>query len=152
MNNRLRRREFCPLHKSYYCSCHQVDPAQKLVGRSLELVDQQANTQAVENQRFLRAQKRKPAVQRIDDPHHPRGYREVCSAPELRRRKNLLILKAEPHPLCHLCGEGFSNYSEIELEHIEPKGMGGAWHDDHMDNLALAHRSCNREKGSRHIA
>ena len=89
-------------------------------------------------------------MERIEDPHHPRGYREICSPSELRRRKNVLILKG--HPVCHLCGEEFTSYSQIELEHKEPKGMGGAWHDDHFENLALAHRSCNRDKGSRRIA
>ena len=129
MNNRLRRRDFCPLHKSYFCECH-----------------------GPRKEKHPQKKHRELAVERIIDPHHPRGYREVCSEAELRRRKNLLILQADGEPICHLCCEGFSRYSEIELEHIEPKGMGGAWRDDHMDNLALAHRSCNREKGSRHIA
>jgi 5-methylcytosine-specific restriction endonuclease McrA len=130
VNNRLRRRELCPLHRSYYCDCHGP---RKEKARPF-------------------AKPRKPDVERVIDAHHPRGYREICSPAELRRRKNLLILQAEGHPRCYLCGEEFSSYQEIELEHIEPKGMGGAWHDDHIDNLALAHRSCNREKGSRRIA
>ena len=129
MNHRLRKRELCPLHRSYYCPCH---------GQTKKLRE--------------KSRPRVLAVERIMDPHHPRGYREKCSPAELRRRKNVLILKAEGHPACHLCGEEFTNYAEIELEHKEPKGMGGAWHDDHWDNLDLAHRSCNREKGSRRIA
>jgi hypothetical protein len=46
----------------------------------------------------------------------------------------------------------FSEYSDIDLEHKEPKGFHGAFRDDHMTNLALAHRACNQEKGSKRVA
>jgi hypothetical protein len=36
-------------------------------------------------------------------------------------------------------------------DHISPKGMGGAWRDDHPDNIQAAHWWCNGEKGSRRI-
>lgn len=88
------------------------------------------------------------SVRQIEDKFHPRGYRERCSPSELRRRKHVLMAA---DPSCWICKERFTTYSEIDLEHKEPKGMGGARHDDHMDNLALAHRKCNSEKGSRRI-
>jgi 5-methylcytosine-specific restriction endonuclease McrA len=34
-------------------------------------------------------------------------------------------------------------------DHIEPKGMGGAWRDDHPENIQAVHRRCNLQKGSR---
>ena len=89
MSSRLRKREFCPLHRSFTCSCH--GPAKAFV---------------------TSPRKKLVAVERIEDPHHPRGYREICSPAELRRRKNKLILNAEGHPVCHLCGEEFTSYSE----------------------------------------
>jgi hypothetical protein len=119
---RLRANERCPIHGRYDCCGRQS--------------------------RFsVRSGLPKP-VQKIDDPHHPRGYREICSRAELRRRKHVLLSK---DPTCWLCGEKFDDYSEVELEHREPKGMGGARRDDHRDNLALAHKQCNFEKGSKRI-
>lgn len=37
----------------------------------------------------------------------------------------------------------------VTLEHIQPRSHGG---DDRVENLALACRSCNNEKGMRHDA
>ena len=54
-------------------------------------------------------------------------------------------------PVCWICGERFDDYGEVELEHKEPKGIGGGRRDDHRDNLALAHKRSNREKGSKRI-
>jgi hypothetical protein len=33
-------------------------------------------------------------------------------------------------------------------DHIHPRGMGGAWRDDHPDNIQAVHWWCNREMGS----
>jgi hypothetical protein len=33
-------------------------------------------------------------------------------------------------------------------DHIHPRGMGGAWRDDHPENIQAVHWWCNREKGS----
>lgn len=90
-------------------------------------------------------------VWRIDDPSHPRGYRELCSPAVLRKRKVRLV-ESRINPECWLCGEVFTDYNDIELEHKKPKGMNGARRDDHWDNLALAHSRCNSEKGSRRIS
>jgi hypothetical protein len=40
-------------------------------------------------------------------------------------------------------------YAEIDLCHVEPKGMGGARHDDHISNLVLGCRACNLANGSK---
>ncbi|MGH9501692.1 MAG: HNH endonuclease signature motif containing protein [Terriglobales bacterium] len=85
-------------------------------------------------------------VIRVMDDTHPRGYREECSGWELRRRKNLLIARGEG---CLYCDETFNDYRQIELAHRNSKGMGGSRHDDHISNLGLAHRFCNRKNGSK---
>jgi hypothetical protein len=47
---RLRSNEFCPIHKSLSCCGRETLP----------------------KPRFVRL-----GVQRVEDPHHPRGYREL---------------------------------------------------------------------------
>lgn len=124
MNNRLRNRQKCPVHNSYWCC-----------GR--------------EPRQTLRKEGFVNGARRIEDPYHARGYREICTAQELRRRKNLKI--AEQKRICPLCKKPFDDYRNIELDHIEPKGMGGARRDDHIDNLQATHRGCNFEKGSKRL-
>ncbi|MGC1362686.1 MAG: HNH endonuclease signature motif containing protein [Silvibacterium sp.] len=120
---KLRRNEYCPIHRSLSCC-----------GR--EVVSKKRGT-------------RQFGVQRIEDPHHPRGYRELRSPREMRRLMNRKIL--EQKGKCALCEESFSDYSDIVPDHISPKGMGGAWRDDHPDNIQAVHWWCNREKGSSRI-
>lgn len=43
---------------------------------------------------------------------------------------------------CWFCGKGMGQ--DITVEHLQPLALGGSWSDD---NLALAHRSCNRAAG-----
>jgi hypothetical protein len=120
---KLRRNEFCPIHRSL--SCCGREPVQK--------------TRRV----------KQFGVQRIDDPNHPRGYRELRSNREMRRLMNRKI--TEQRGKCGICEEAFTNYSDIVPDHIHPKGMGGAWRDDHPDNIQAAHWWCNGEKGSSRI-
>jgi hypothetical protein len=72
-------------------------------------------------------------VQRIEDPHHPRGYRELRSPAEMRKLLSRKIV--EQDRICPICKEEFSDYNDIVPDHIDPKGMGGAWRDDHPDNI-----------------
>jgi hypothetical protein len=76
-------------------------------------------------------------VQRIEDPHHPRGDRKLRSPAEMRKLMNRKI--AEQGGICPICHEGFTNYSDIVPDHRQPKGMGGAWRDDHPDNVQATH-------------
>ena len=119
---KLRRKEFCPIHKSLSCC-----------GRG-------------------KARKQRRAwvtVQRIEDPHHPRGYRERRSPAEMRK---LLARKiVEQDMKCGICGEAFTDCNDIVPDHIEPKGMGSSRRDDHPDNIQAAHRRCNIEKGSTRV-
>jgi hypothetical protein len=123
MRSKLKSGERCPLHHSIWCSCHG------------QTVDRQP----------LRSS---GPVRRVDDPHYPRGYRELCSPAELKRRKDILIRK---DPSCIACGETFTEYAEIELAHKSGKGMGSGKRDDHWENLVLMHAWENREQGSRSL-
>lgn len=76
-------------------------------------------------------------VQRVDDPHHPRGYRELRSPAEMRKLLNRKI--RQQAGICAICHEEFTDYNDIVPDHKEPKGMGGAWRDDHPDNIQAIH-------------
>ena len=119
---RLRRNEFCPIHRSRYCC-----------GRKTTCYARRATTI-------------KMGVQRIEDPHHPRRYRELRSPAEMRKLLKRKV--AEQNGVCAICRCEFTDYGDIVPDHIEPKGMGGAWRDDHPDNIQAAHWWCNGEKGS----
>jgi hypothetical protein len=87
-----------------------------------------------------------PGVQRIEDPHHPRGYRELRSLAEMRKLLNRKIV--EQNGICPICEEKFTDYTDVVPDHKRCKGMGGAWRDDHPDNIQATHWWCNGEKGS----
>ncbi len=115
---KLRQKERCPIHKSLFCC-----------GRKHE-----------------KGQRNLAGAQRIEDPYHPRGYREIRSPAEM---KKLLTRKiSEQDMKCGICGEAFTDCSDIVPDHIRSKGMGSSRRDDHPDNIQAAHRRCNLEKGS----
>jgi hypothetical protein len=117
---RLRRNEYCPIHRSRFCCGREpIQRAPRLV---------------------------RPGVQRVEDPHHPRGYRELRSPAEMRKLMNRKIV--EQKGICPICEEEFTNYSDIVPDHIDPRGMGGAFRDDHPMNIRAVHFWCNSEKGS----
>lgn len=129
MRRALKLGERCPLHRRKDC-CGRTAVAKVKVHSHKRLMSS--------------------GIWRIEDPTHPRGYREQCSPAVLRKRKARLV-ESQINPYCWLCGESFTDYNEIELEHKQPKGMNGARRDDHWENLALAHHKCNSAKGSRRI-
>lgn len=57
---------------------------------------------------------------------------------------------ARGHPPCHLCNEPIDYEAKhleplaFQIDHIIPLAKGGT---DDLDNLAPAHRKCNRAKG-----
>ena len=120
---RLRRNQLCPIHFSRFCCGSEVVP--KL-----------STTQQL-------------GVRRIDDPHHPRGYRELRSNGEMRKLLHRKI--GSQNRKCALCFAEFTDYSDVVPDHINPQGMGGAWRDDHPDNIQAVHWWCNGEKGSSRI-
>jgi len=117
---KLHRKEICPIHRSLFCC-----------GR-----------ECAQKRRGLWAR-----VQRIEDPYHPRGYRELRSPAEMRRLLNRKIVEQDRR--CGICRKLFMDYNDIVPDHIEPKGMGSARRDDHPDNIQAAHRRCNLKKGSK---
>ena len=65
---RLRRNEYCPIHKSISCCGRE----QTSYARRLQ-----------------------PGIRRIEDPHHPRGYRELRSRAEMRKLLNRKIVEQD---------------------------------------------------------
>lgn len=131
--NKLKKRELCPIHHSYWC-CNREKPLQR---------------------------KKAPRgpVWRVEDIYHPRGWRELCTPAERRRRKHALMAQGKWD--CIHCGkdvrftpngEHGSQYEDIELCHREACGMNGAKRDDSWENIGLGHKICNRENGSRPVA
>ena len=120
---RLRRNQLCPIHRSLACCGRQRVAKEKRVGPM--------------------------GIRHIDDPQHPRGYREMRSNGEMQKLLDRKILAQ--NGICVLCKGQFTDYSDIVPDHINPRGMGGAWRDDHPDNIQAVHWWCNGEKGSRRL-
>jgi hypothetical protein len=116
---RLRANEVCPIHRSVSCC-----------GRG-----------RIAKPRLIRL-----GLRRVEDEHHPRGYRELRSPTEMRKLLNRKI--REQAGICAICHEEFTDYNDVAPDHRNPKGMGGAWRDDHPDNIQAVHWWCNEEKGS----
>jgi hypothetical protein len=84
---RLLRNEHCPIHRSLYCC-----------GREPIRKERKATIIRI-------------GVQRIEDPHHPRGYRELRSASEMWKLLNRKIVEQDRK--CAICHEEFTDYSDI---------------------------------------
>ena len=117
---RLRRNQLCPIHRSLACCGREPVPKGRRV--------------------------RQMGVRRVDDPQHPRGYREIRSNAEMRKLMDRKIVAQ--NSACPFCKFQFTNYEDIVPDHISPRGMGGAWRDDHPDNIQAVHWWCNGENGS----
>jgi 5-methylcytosine-specific restriction endonuclease McrA len=48
--------------------------------------------------------------------------------------------------ICALCGEPIASRQEATLDHVIAASRGGS---DTIENLQLAHESCNKRKGSK---
>jgi len=81
---RLRTNELCPIHRSLSCCGREFLPKPKLV---------------------------RLGVQRVEDRHHPRGYRELRSPAEMRKLMNRKV--REQGGICAICHEDFTDYSDI---------------------------------------
>jgi hypothetical protein len=81
---RLRRNEYCPIHKSISCCGREQTP-------------------------YVR--RLQPGIRRIDDPHHPRGYRELRSPAEMRKLLNRKIVEQDRK--CAICHEELTDYNDV---------------------------------------
>jgi hypothetical protein len=72
-------------------------------------------------------------VRRLEDPHHPRGYRELLSPAEMRKLLNRKI--AEQDRKCAICHEEFTDYNDIVPDHRDPKGNGRSVERLHDNSL-----------------
>jgi hypothetical protein len=107
---KLRRNQYCPVHRSL--SCCGREPVQK-------------GTRV-----------RRLGVQRIEDSHHPRGYRELRSKAEMRKVLDRKIV--EQNRRCAICQVGFTHYSDIVPDHIDPRG----WEDRAETTIRRTFRQC----------
>jgi len=83
-----------------------------------------------------------PGVRRYHDG------REACGAAVLKQRKDQ---KLRPNSRCIFCDQEFDDYRDVDLCHIESKGLNGWRRDDRMSNLELGHHVSNLDCGSRSI-
>ena len=61
-------------------------------------------------------------VQRVEDQHHARGFRELRSPAEMRKLLNRKI--RQQAGICALCHEEFTDYNDIVPDHKNPKRNG----------------------------
>jgi hypothetical protein len=85
---RLRANEFCPIHRSTSCCGRELMPRPRLI---------------------------RLGVQRIEDLHHPRGYRELRSPAEMRNLLNRKIVEQDRK--CAICHEEFTDYNDVVPDH-----------------------------------
>ena len=81
---RLRTNEVCPIHQSLSCCGRELLPKPQLV---------------------------RLGIQRVEDPHHRRGYRELRSPAEMRKLLNRKI--RQQGGICAICHEEFTDYNDI---------------------------------------
>lgn len=92
---KLRPNQCCPIHPSRFC----CDREQVRKERRVSL-----------------------GIQRIEDPHHQCGYRELRSPAEMRKLLDRTLSNRMASAL--ICHEHFTDYNDVVQEHIELKGMG----------------------------
>ena len=90
---RLRRIQLCPIHRSQFCCGRETVPRER--------------------------RQRQLGVRRIDDPYHPRGYREIRSDAEMRNLMDKKIVAQDGE--CRICNEKFTDYTDIVPDHINPR-------------------------------
>lgn len=54
-------------------------------------------------------------------------------------------------PYCYIDGQPEDPDDPFEIEHVVPRSAGGSGDLNDLSNLRLAHRSCNRTKGTNAI-
>jgi len=123
LNLRLKKNERCPLHgRKDCCGRGGINTRSQRQSRRYILIA--------------------PGVRRYDDG------REARSDAALKQLKDK---KLRTDPTCYACGQQFSDYREVELAHIESKGLGSWKRDDSEKNTVLLHMVTNRDCGSQNL-
>jgi len=91
---RLRRNQLCPIHRWFACCAREAIPKERRV--------------------------RQLGVRRINDPQHPRGFREIRSNAEIRKLTDRKIVAQ--NGVCALWKGQFTDYNDIVPDHINPAG------------------------------
>jgi hypothetical protein len=97
----------------------------------------------------LQALLKQQSLAQLEDPHHPRGYRELWSRAETRKLLNRKIV--QHGGICAICQDDFTDQIAVVPDPKNPKAMGGAWRDEHPANIQATHWWCNEEKGSTRV-
>jgi 5-methylcytosine-specific restriction endonuclease McrA len=77
--------------------------------------------------------------------------REVCQDTAAGRREYKRRLDEAWHrqeATCGICKRTLV-WAEATVDHIQPRGMGGARRDDRQENIQAVHAVCNSLKGSK---
>lgn len=110
---RLRANEFCPIHKSISCCGREFIPKPRTI---------------------------RPGIQRVEDPHHPRGYRELRSQAEMRKLLKRKIVEQDKNvpsatknsptttTLCRITRipKGWEGLGETTIQTTFEQRIGGA--------------------------
>jgi hypothetical protein len=67
-------------------------------------------------------------------------------AAKRRHKRQVLLERAGPNPVCQICGQPFTPDNPATLDHIVEQRYGGK---DAMANLQLAHRACNDHRSNK---
>ncbi len=70
-----------------------------------------------------------------------KNYRKQDYKSNRWNRKHLVNAKGN---ICAICKKPIVSMKDVTIDHIIPLSKGGA---DTLENMQLAHSSCNREKG-----
>ena len=62
--------------------------------------------------------------------------------------KDFLAIAKRDEWQCGICGDGYKSGDRWEIDHIQPLVEGGT---NHLNNLQLAHRGCNRDSGTKTV-
>jgi hypothetical protein len=116
---KMRRNEYSPIHRSLFCCGREPIPK--------------------------RCKTVLPGVQRVEDPHHPRGYRKLRSPAEMRKLLNRKIV--EQNKMCALCHIEFMDCTDIVPDRRNPNGWEAHGATTTPDNIQATRWWCNEEKG-----
>jgi 5-methylcytosine-specific restriction endonuclease McrA len=68
----------------------------------------------------------------------------VKKSPRLQVPTSVMLrIAARDQWKCHVCEQGYLPADPWEIDHDKPLAKGGT---NHVNNLRLAHKRCNREK------